>query len=173
VVRIGYSNDMGWHPVSDLWQVFPRDLWPMMVLARPGGLGGGPADDGGPALALIVFPLAGFFIIRYADWTKLYNARLLPYWYYAVFLFAGLFVGWPHGVGAAPAAAAGAVWGTAVPAAVIFLVIAAVGIQKTPSWRSGTTPATRARRRTLNTGRCSNWWTPSRPVGSCGKPITT
>jgi hypothetical protein len=89
----------------------------------------------GPALALIVLPLAGFFIIRYADWTKLYNARLLPYWYYAVFLFAGLFVGLAlmelvRRLRPQP----GAVWGTAVPAAVIFLVIAAVGIQKTPSW---------------------------------------
>ena len=136
VVRVGYSTDMGWHPVGDLWQVFPRDLWPMMVLGAAGvAWAVSKRMAVGPALTLIIFPLAGFFAIRYADWTKLYNARLLPYWYYALFLFAGLFVGLalmelvrrlrlkPGGV----LAAAGL-------AAAVFLVVSAVGIQKTPAW---------------------------------------
>lgn len=136
VMRIGYSTDMGWHPVSDLWQVFPRDLWPMMVLGAAGvAWAVGRRMMVSPALALIVFPLAGFFVIRHADWTKLYNARLLPYWYYSVFLFAGLFVGLAlmelvRRLRPQP----GVVWGAAVWAAVVFLVIAAVGIQKTPAW---------------------------------------
>jgi hypothetical protein len=136
VMRIGYSTDMGWHPVGDLWQVFPRDLWPVLVLGAAGVVWAvSRRMTVGPALALVVLPLAGFFIIRYADWTKLYNARLLPYWYYAVFLFAGLFVGLAlmelvRRLRPQP----GAVWGMATPAAAVFLIIAAVGIQKTPSW---------------------------------------
>lgn len=136
VARIGYSTDMGWHPVSDLWQVFPRDLWPMMVLGA-GGIAWAAARRMllGPALTLIVFPLVGFFAIRHADMTKLYNARLLPYWYYAVFLFAGLFVGLAlmelvRRLRSRP----GLIWGTAVFGALLFLLVSALGIQKTPAW---------------------------------------
>jgi len=136
VLRVGYSSDMGWHPVSDLWQVFPRDLWPMLVLATAGAAWAvARRMVVSPALTLIVFPLVGFFVIRYAGWTKLYNARLLPYWYYAVFLFAGLFAGlalvevvrrlrWRPG----------GVWSVAVLGATVFMVVSAVGIQKTPAW---------------------------------------
>jgi hypothetical protein len=89
----------------------------------------------GPALTLIVFPLVGFFAIRYADWTKLYNARLLPYWYYTVFLFAGLFVGLAlmelvRRLRLHP----GSIWVPAVLGSAVFLIVSAVGIQKTPAW---------------------------------------
>ena len=136
VARMGYSTDMGWHPVNDLWQVFPRDLWPMMVLGAAGLFWAVSRRMAvGPALTLIAFPLAGFFIIQYADWTKLYNARLLPYWYYTVFLFAGLFVGLAvmelvRRLRAQP----GRIWASAVLASLVFLVVSAVGLHKTPAW---------------------------------------
>jgi hypothetical protein len=136
VVRVGYSTDMGWHPVSDLWQVFPRDLWPMLVLGAAGVTWAvARRMTVAPALTLVVFPLVGFLVIRYADWTKLYNARLLPYWYYSVFLFAGLFVGlaltemvrrWRWRSSGA--------WVVAVLGAAVFMAVSAVGIQKTPAW---------------------------------------
>ena len=136
VARVDYSSDMGWHPVSDLWQVFPRDLWPMLVLGAAGlAWAVSRRMTLGPALTLIVFPLVGFFAIRYADWTKLYNARLLPYWYYTVFLFAGLFVGLAlmelvRRLRLHP----GSTWAPAVLASAVFLIVSAVGIQKTPAW---------------------------------------
>jgi hypothetical protein len=136
VARVGYSTDMGWHPVGDLWQVFPRDLWPMLVLGAAGlAWAVSRRMTLGPALTLIVFPLVGFFAIRYADWTKLYNARLLPYWYYTVFLFAGLFVGLAlmelvRRLRLHP----GSIWVPAVLGSAVFLIVSAVGIQKTPAW---------------------------------------
>jgi hypothetical protein len=136
VARVDYSTDMGWQPVGDLWQIFPRDLWPMLVLGAAGlAWAVSRRMTLGPALTLIVFPLVGFFAIRYAGWTKLYNARLLPYWYYAVFLFAGLFVGLAlmelvRRLRLHPAR----MWEFAVAGSLVFLLISAAGIQKTTAW---------------------------------------
>jgi hypothetical protein len=132
----GFTSDMGWNPVGDLWQVFPRDLWPVMVLGAA-GLAWSVAKrlTVGPIVTMAVFCLVGFFIIQQADWTKLYNARLLPFWYYAVFLFAGLFVGMAlMALVGRLHQTTGAVWGAALAGSLLFLSIAGVGISKAPAW---------------------------------------
>ncbi len=41
----------------------------------------------------LVLGTGGYWLISWIDYTALYNGRLLPFYYYTVFLFAGLFVG--------------------------------------------------------------------------------
>ena len=136
IARVGLTTDMGWFPVTGITPVFPRELWPLVVLAA-GGLVWSLVRryQIGPALALMVLPVAGYYLIQFIDYRKLYNARLLPYWYFTVFLFAGI------GVGAAVVAAARRLRGghatrslAAAGAAVAFLLFAMAGIQKTPAW---------------------------------------
>jgi hypothetical protein len=136
VARLDFTTDMGWFPVTGITPVFPRELWPFVVLAA-GGLIWALMRRYliGPALALMVIPVLGYYLIQHIDYRKLYNARLLPYWYFTVFLFAGV------GVGAAAVAAArrlrgghGSRWMAAALAAIAFLGFAISGIQKTPGW---------------------------------------
>ena len=136
VARMNLTTDMGWFPVTGITPVFPRELWPMAVLAV-GGLVWALMRRYliGPALALMVIPVAGYYLIQFIDYRKLYNARLLPYWYFSVYLFAGI------GVGAAVVAVArrlrgghGTRWLVAGGAAIAFLLFAMFGVQKTPGW---------------------------------------
>jgi hypothetical protein len=131
-----YTTDMGWQPVRGFQNVVPRELWPIVLLATVGVLWAVARKHIiGPALALMVIPVAGFYLIEYFDYTKLYNARLLPFWYYAAYLFAGL------AVGMAVVAVARrfhpsptTIWaGTAI--AVAFLLVAGgIGVNKAPAW---------------------------------------
>jgi len=50
-------------------------------------------DDTVVLMWLTVVPLIGYFVIARLDFTILYNARLLPYWYFGMFVFAGLAMG--------------------------------------------------------------------------------
>ena len=136
VARVGLTTDMGWFPVTGSTPVFPRELWPMVVLAA-GGLVWALLRRYliAPALALMVLPVAGYYLIQFIDYRKLYNARLLPYWYFSVFLFAGV------GVGAAVVVVGrrlrgghGTRWVASGIAAIAFLLFAVLGIQKTPAW---------------------------------------
>jgi hypothetical protein len=136
LLRLGYTTDMRWYPVTDIEAVFPREIWPVMLLAV-GGFAWAIAKRYvvGPALALVAFPIAGFYLIQYFDFRKLYNARLLPYWYYVAFLFAGLFVG--MAIVAAVRRLRNdprLLWSVTGAAAAFFLVAAALGVQKAPAW---------------------------------------
>jgi hypothetical protein len=75
LLRLGYTTDMRWYPVTDIDAVFPREIWPVMLLAA-GGFAWAIARRHvvGPALALVAFPIAGFYLIQYFDFRKLYNA---------------------------------------------------------------------------------------------------
>jgi len=129
-------TDMGWAAREDWADIFPRDIWPMLVLGAA-GLVWAVARRAlvGPAAALLVMGTAGYWLIAWIDYTALYNGRLLPFFYYAVFLFAGLFVGLAlmEGVRRLRASETG-VWGAAAAGAALFLIISAVGIHKTPAW---------------------------------------
>jgi hypothetical protein len=136
LVRLDMSSDMGWHPVRGWGPVFPREMWPMLVLAAVGVVWAlARRYTIGPAIALMVIPVAGYFIIQYIDFRKLYNARLLGYWYYSVYVFAGL------GLGAVVVSAArrmrnaeSARWAAAAAGAALMLVIGVLGVYRTPAW---------------------------------------
>jgi len=89
-----FTTDMGWNPVRGMDKVFPRELWVVVVLASIGLVWLGVKRlDVMPLAILAVLPIAGYLLISEFDFTKLYNARLLPYWYLTAFLLAGAAVG--------------------------------------------------------------------------------
>jgi len=136
LASLSYTTDMKWFPVRGFEAVFPRELWPVFVLAAAGlAYAVWRRVVLGPILALFVVPVAGYFVIQYIDFRKLYNARLLPFWYFTVFVLAGV------AVGAAAKAVAlrfrggpGLRWVATAVAVVFFLSAAALGINKAPKW---------------------------------------
>ena len=96
----GMTSDMGWAPVTTIvgnyqnpGSPIPGEFVPVLVL----GIVGMAwtlfrKDNVGIAIWMTLFPLAGYFLFAYFDFTVLYNARLLPYWYFGVYIFAGIAV---------------------------------------------------------------------------------
>jgi len=137
VIRtFGFTSDMGWHAVRGIENVFPREVWPMVLLAAA-GLAWAIARKAtvGPAVVLLVVPVVGYYLIHYIDYTKLYNARLLAYWYYALYLFAGILIGLAVTALARRASARPVMVWVAAGLAGIFVVGAAwAGVNKAPGW---------------------------------------
>jgi len=136
LARLALTTDMGWQPVRGLQSVFPRELIPLAVLAAAGVIWAlARRYPIAPVLAMLIVPVAGYFILYELGFRKLYNVRLLPYYYYFVHLMAGV------AVGAAVVAAArrlrggaGTRWLAAGAAGLFFIVGGVIGIQKTPNW---------------------------------------
>ncbi|HEX6946800.1 MAG TPA: hypothetical protein VF246_05580 [Acidimicrobiia bacterium] len=103
-MRIGLTSDMGWIPLSRWEEVFPVELWLLLPLAIPGAIWvmrttrrGGPLI-GATLLPVIYFPLPNILPELFPDFFggerwKLWNGRLLPYWYFGVAFFAAVGVG--------------------------------------------------------------------------------
>jgi hypothetical protein len=97
----GMTSDMGWAPVRTVvgnyqnpGSPIPGELVPVLAVALVGVVWTlMRRDHVGIALWMTLWPLAGYFLIAELDFTMLYNARLLPYWYFGVFTFAGLAIG--------------------------------------------------------------------------------
>jgi hypothetical protein len=136
LASLPYTTDMKWFPVRGFETVFPRELWPVLILASAGLVYAvWRRALLGPAVALLVVPVAGYFLIQYIDFRKLYNARLLPFWYFTVFVLAGV------AVGAAAKSISQRVrggpeirWVAAGVGVVFFLAVAGLGINKAPKW---------------------------------------
>ncbi|MDJ0791047.1 MAG: hypothetical protein QNJ71_04035, partial [Acidimicrobiia bacterium] len=94
----GMTSDMGWAPVTTILGNYqspgspiPGELVPILALGAVGMLWTAyRRDDVAIAIWMTLWPLAAYFIIAEVEFTMLYNARLLPYWYYGVFVFAGI-----------------------------------------------------------------------------------
>ena len=97
----GMTSDMGWAPVTTIIGSYqnpgspiPGEFVPVLALGMVGMAWTLLRKDHvGIAIWLTLFPLAGYFLIAYLDFTVLYNARLLPYWFFGVYIFAGVAVG--------------------------------------------------------------------------------
>jgi hypothetical protein len=97
----GMTSDMGWAPVRTVLGNYqnpgspiPGELVPVLVIAVVGVLWTlARRDRVGILLWMTLWPLAGYFLIARIDLTILYNARLLPYWYFGIYTFAGLAIG--------------------------------------------------------------------------------
>ena len=101
--RLGFSSDMAWVPLSSWEEVFPLEIW----LLLPAAIGGviwisRRTPRALPVLALALLPLIyyplpnslpdllpGIFNSRW----KLWNGRLLPFWYFGVAFFAAVALG--------------------------------------------------------------------------------
>lgn len=94
----GMTSDMGWAPVTTIVGAYqapgspiPGEFVPVLVLGVIGVLWTMQRRDGiGIMLWLTVGPLIGYFVIAELELTVLYNARLLPYWFFGMFVFAGI-----------------------------------------------------------------------------------
>ncbi len=96
----GMTSDMGWKPVTTIVGSYqnpgspiPGEFVPVLAL----GIIGMAwtllrKDHVGIAIWMTLFPLAGYFIIAAVNFTVLYNARLLPYWFFGMYIFAGIAV---------------------------------------------------------------------------------
>jgi hypothetical protein len=134
--HLSYTTDMGWFPVRGFGPVLERELWPLLV----------PAAAGlvwalrrrylvGPVISLMVLPIAGYYLIQFIDYRKLYNARLLPYWYFAVYLLAGLGIGAAiHAVARRMRGGASTRWALAGVTGIVMLALGISGVNKAPSW---------------------------------------
>jgi hypothetical protein len=94
LLRIGYTTDMGWNPVTGTENLWPREFWPILALGVAGFAWALVRNlDVVPAAWLAIVPAAGYLALPVFGLTKLYNARLLPFYYYTIYLFAGLGLG--------------------------------------------------------------------------------
>ena len=100
----GLTTDMGWAPVEGLLgegsspgivsTPVPDEFVPILVLAVIGiAWTLIRREDVAVLLTATVIPLLGYVFLPQLGVTKLYNARLLPYWYLGMFLFAGIAIG--------------------------------------------------------------------------------
>ena len=104
IARIGLSSDMAWTPLDGWNEVFPVELWILLPLAIPAAVwllrrtSRAAPLLGATLLPLIYFPLPNLLpqvlpeIFSGQRW-KLWNGRLLPYWYFGVAFFAAIGLG--------------------------------------------------------------------------------
>ena len=96
----GMTTDMGWAPVTNVvgdsspGSPFPGEFIPILVLGLIGMLWTMLRRDDVVVLVwLTLLPLVGYFLLPKVGVTVLYNARLLPYWYFGMYVFAGIALG--------------------------------------------------------------------------------
>ncbi|REK19856.1 MAG: hypothetical protein DWQ40_06280 [Actinobacteria bacterium] len=104
LARIGLTSDMAWTPLSRLEEIFPVELWLLLPLAIAGAVWAVRRSTSAvPLIAatllpVIYYPLPNVLpellpeIFDGQRW-KLWNGRLLPYWYFGVAFFAAVAVG--------------------------------------------------------------------------------
>ncbi len=101
-VRImqGMTTDMGWSPVKALLgdagfgSPLPNEFIPIVALGLIGFVWTLLRREDVAVLAtMTVLPFIVYWLIPLTGFTKVYNARLLPYWYMGMYLFAGIAVG--------------------------------------------------------------------------------
>ncbi len=143
----GMTSDMHWSPVrgllgdgfaSQVSTPLPNELIPFAVLAVIGLLW--TTLRGDRVLVLVtmtVVPFVAYWVLQLdgIDFTKVYNARFLPYWYLGVYIFAGLTIGLTVRAVARyfPERGRNLVYGTAI-AAIFVTNVTLAGIHDVPGW---------------------------------------
>ena len=104
IARIGLTSDMAWTPLSRWEEIFPVELWLLVPVAIPAAVWAVRKTTrvvpliAATLLPVIYFPLPALLPELLPDlfggerW-KLWNGRLLPYWYFGVAFFAALGLG--------------------------------------------------------------------------------
>ncbi len=103
LARIGFTSDMAWVPLRSWDQLFPLEIWLLLIPAIAGAIWTWRRTPRAlPVMALTLIPiiyyplpnvlpdlLPGIFNARW----KLWNGRLLPFWYFGVTFFAAVALG--------------------------------------------------------------------------------
>lgn len=103
LARLGFSSDMAWTPLRTWDDLFPLEMWLLLPAAVAGAVWIFRRTQRAlPVLVLAVFPLIYYPLpfalpelfpgIWNARW-KLWNGRLLPFWYFGATFFAAIGVG--------------------------------------------------------------------------------
>jgi len=103
VVRIGLSTDMAWTPLGRWEEVFPVEIWLLIPLGVAGAVWAiRRTVNVLPVIALTLLPIIYYPLPRLLSEVapemfgegrfKLWNGRLLPYWYFGVVFFASIAV---------------------------------------------------------------------------------
>ncbi len=144
----GMTTDMHWSPVRGLLgdgtspgttaTPLPGELIPVVSLAIIGAVWTLLRRDDVLTLAsMTTLPLLGYWVLQLdgVELTKVYNARLLPYWYLGVFIFAGLAVGLAVRSVARylPDRNRNVVYGSAI-ALVLLVNVTLAGVHDVPGW---------------------------------------
>lgn len=105
VARIGLTSDMAWTPLSRWEEIFPVEIWLLLPLAIAGAFWAMRKSSraapmiGATLLPIVYFPLPNVLpdllpeVFTAGEPWKLYNGRLLPYWYFGVAFFAAIALG--------------------------------------------------------------------------------
>jgi hypothetical protein len=104
LARVGYSADMAWVPLRDWKSVLPAELWWLLIPALFGlvwAVRRTPRVV--PFVTLAVMPVIYYWLVLlipeflpesvHQVQDKLWNGRFLPFFYFGLFVFAGLAVG--------------------------------------------------------------------------------
>jgi len=95
---IGFSADMAWSPLRRWDEIFPTELWILAIPAVAGLIWLLRNNKRATPLLVMTFaPVVYFWVPRQAErleiydgtW-KLWNGRLLPWWYFGVLFFVGV-----------------------------------------------------------------------------------
>jgi hypothetical protein len=103
LARLGFSSDMAWVPLSSWDQLFPLEIWLLLIPAIGGAVWAWKRTPRVlPVLTMTLLPVIYYPLpnvlpdllpsIFNARW-KLWNGRLLPFWYFGVTFFAAVAIG--------------------------------------------------------------------------------
>ncbi|HZD06550.1 MAG TPA: hypothetical protein VE173_16680, partial [Longimicrobiales bacterium] len=104
LARIGYGSDMAWSPLTRISELLPTDVWLLLPLAVVGAvIMARRTSRVLPVVAFTLIPVIYFplptvlhesfpGIFSEQRW-KLWNGRLLPYWYFGVAFLGAIAVG--------------------------------------------------------------------------------
>ena len=101
LARIGLTSDMAWTPLSRWEEIFPVEIWLLLPVAIPAAVWAVRRTTRVlPLLAATLLPVIYFPLplilpdlmpgVFGGERWKLWNGRLLPYWYFGVAFFAAL-----------------------------------------------------------------------------------
>lgn len=104
LARIGLTSDMAWNPLTRWEEIFPVEVWLFVPIAIPAAVWAVRKTKRvipllvATILPIVYYPLPGVLpemapdLFGDATW-KLYNGRLMPYWYFGLAFFAALGLG--------------------------------------------------------------------------------
>ncbi len=104
LARISHTSDMGWTPLSPVSWIFPTEMWLLVPLAVAGAVWMARRTPRiVPVITFTLLPIIYYPLPRWLHETfpdvftqlqwKLWNGRLLPYWYFGITFLAAIAVG--------------------------------------------------------------------------------